>query len=921
MAQIDEIRKDREATLEKVRALGWDPYISKFDKKQTIAAALQMEGQEVQTAGRVVSSRTHGNIMFMDLRDPSGKIQLFFQKDMLGADSYKNLRHIDIGDHIGVSGKVMKTTAGEISIQPTSYTLLTKAMMPLPTELKDVETRYRKRYLDLLVNEEVRDAIAIRSKVISFFRQFMQDNGFMEVETPVLQPLYGGTTAKPFKTHHNALDAEFYLRIAPELYLKRLLVGGFERVFEIGKVFRNEGFSRSHNPEFTMFEFYWAYADYNDLMDFTEKMLSTVVREVKGSYKLMFEGQEYDFSPGWERKTFRDLFIEHLDIDLDIHNTEEKLAAIVKERNLLDEKVPGFAMLMDEVYKKHIRPNLKGPMFVIDHPVELMILAKRHAADPSKASSFQLLVNGAEFLTSYNELNDSQDQKQRWLDDMKEGEHGAEEFQILDEDYVEALSYGMPPTAGWGLGVDRFVAFLADQHAIKDVIMFPTMKPDGEKVPNLQVQIASFQGDSKYLNLAPEVKDTFQNVTVGYALVEGISVDKTHEELERLKAETTETYKNYTQEDIDDIPAIQSYRKVYEQTGVDLNSRKPSPEALLKRISEGKDLYTINTCVDAMNVVVLTHHISLGVFDADTMKLPAHLAFAKGGETVELIGGEVKTVRQGELCYFDGNGVYNLDLNYRDSDRTKVTEKTKNLFINIEGVHDISKKEVQEALNEAIELIQRFCGGTVKETGIVPGPIASSVSPKAQLTITRDQARELMESHIENKNLQNHCKAVAATMRTLATKLGGDEDLWEMAGLLHDADWEETQSDPSRHTAKTIEWLKEAGENHEDLHNTILTHNHHHNGYRMPESLMEWALYTCDELTGFIVAVALTRDDKKLASVEVKSVLKKFPQVAFAKPVDREQIKLCEEKLGIPLEEFVQITLQAMQSISDDLGL
>lgn len=919
MAQIDEIRKDREATLEKVRALGWDPYASKFVKKQTVAEILEMEGQDVQTAGRVVSSRTHGNIMFMDLRDPSGKIQLFFQKEIVGADDYKNLRHIDMGDHIGVSGKVMKTTAGEISIQPTSYTLLTKAMMPLPTELKDVETRYRKRYLDLLVNEKVRDSFEIRSKVVSYFRQFMKDHNFMEVETPVLQPLYGGTTAKPFMTHHNALDSEFYLRIAPELYLKRLLVGGLERVYEIGKVFRNEGLSRSHNPEFTMFEFYWAYADYNDLMDFTEKMLSGIVKEVKGSYKLTFEEQEYDFTPGWERKTFRDLFIDHLSIDLDEYNNEEKLAKIVAERKLLDEKVPGFAMLMDEVYKKHIRPKLKGPMFVTDHPVELMILAKRHADDQSKASSFQLLVNGAEFLTSYNELNDSADQKQRWLDDMKEGEQGADEFQILDEDYVEALSYGMPPTAGWGLGVDRFVAFLCDQHAVKDVIMFPTMKPEMQKIDNSQFKISNFQGNNSYLNLDPKVGDRFNNITLGYAVLEGINVSKTNEELEKLKVETVEAFKNLTQENIDALPAIKSYRRVYEETGVDLNSRKPSPEALLKRISEGKDLYSINTCVDAMNVVVLKYHISLGVFDADTMRLPAQLVLAKGGEEIELIGGEKKVVREGEVCYIDGKGVYNLDLNYRDSERTKVTEKTKNLFINVEGVYDISKPEVQTALDEAVNLIQKFCGGTVKEVGLVPADTPSQ--PKTQLTITREQARELMESHISNKNLQNHCKAVGAAMRALATRLGGDEDLWEIAGLVHDADWEETQSDPTQHTAKTIEWLKDAGELHEDLHSTILTHNHHHNGYRMPESLMEWALYTCDELTGFIVAVALTREDKKLASVEVKSVLKKFPQVAFAKPVDREQIKLCEEKLGIPLEEFVGITLQAMQGISDDLSL
>ncbi len=689
MAQIDEIKKARTEARDKAQELGWNPYASSYPKKQSIQECLEMEGKKVQTAGRVVSQRTHGNITFMDLRDSHEKIQLFFQKDVVGADAYKNLRYIDTGDFIGVEGEVMKTSAGEISIQPTSYTLLTKAMVPLPDEfygLKDVETRYRKRYLDLLTNDQVREVFRTRSLIISLFRDYLERNGFEEVETPVLQPLYGGTTAKPFTTHHNALDANFYLRIAVELYLKRLLVGGYEKVFEVGRNFRNEGFSRQHNPEFTMLEFYWAYADYNDLMTFTEEMISYIVQEVKGSYTVTFEGKEYDFKPGWERKTYSELFQEHLQIDIDSVTTEEELAKIVKERNLLDEVPAGYGFILDEVYKKHIRPSLKGPMFVTDYPVALVPLAKRKDDDPTKAATFQLLVDGAEWLKAYNELNDPEDQKQRWLDDMEVGKRGGEEHQVLDEDYIEALTYGMPPTAGWGLGIDRMVAFLTDQHSIKDVILFPTMKP-------------------------------------------------LHEE-------------------------------------------------------------------------------------------------------------------------------------------------------------------------------------------VVPSPVIQSKPQEpADLTITKEQALAILDEHLQNNNLKNHCKAVGATMRALAEKLNGDPDLWEMAGLLHDADWEETQSDPSEHTARTVEWIKQTGETNEQLIDCILTHNYKHNGYRGPQTAMEWVLYTCDELTGFIVAVALTRPDKQLSSVEVKSVLKKFPATSFAKPVDREQIKLCEQKLGIPLDEFVGITLQAMQGISDDLGL
>lgn len=685
MAQIDNIIQARKESLEKAKELGWNPYVSKFDKQQSIWEARDMEGQTVKTAGQITSFRTHGNIAFADLRDSSEHIQIFFEKNTLGDEAYKNLKLLDIGDYIGVEGQVMKTSAGEISIQPTSYTLLTKALMPTPDEfygLKDVETRYRKRYLDLLTNPETREVFKIRTKVIRLFREYLDRNGFEEVETPVLQPLYGGTSAKPFTTHHNALDADFYLRIAVELYLKRLMVGGYERVYEVAKNFRNEGFSRQHNPEFTMLEFYWAYADYNDLMNFTEEMISYIIREVKGTYLVEYEGQEYDFAPGWERKTFAELFKEHLQINIDEITTEEALASVVKEKNLLDDMPVGYGFILDEVYKKHIRPHLKGPMFVTDYPVDLVPLAKRKEDDPTKAATFQLLVNGAEWLKAYNELNDPEDQKQRWLDDMKLGERGGEDFQMLDEDYIEALSYGMPPTAGWGLGVDRMVAFLANQHSIKDVILFPTMKPE-------------------------------------------------------------------------------------------------------------------------------------------------------------------------------------------------------------------SSGPVQQAPDDADE----------------------------QLTLTRDQAEDMLQKHLENNNLRNHCRAVGATMKALAKKLGGNPELWEMAGLLHDLDWEAAADDPSQHTGKTIEWMKESGEENETLVECILTHNYHNNGHRQPESLMEWSLYTCDELTGFIVAVALTRPDRKLASVETQSVLKKFPAKAFAKPVDREQIKMCEEKLGIPLEEFVDITLSAMQGISEDLGL
>ncbi len=690
MAQIDEIRKNSLEKLEKIRSLGWNPYASKFDKKHTLKEALEAEGKEVQTAGKIVSLRTHGNITFADLRDESGEMQLFFNKEKFSADEYKNLKLFDAGDIIGVKGVVGRTTTGQLSIIPEEYTLLTKSVLPLPNEwygLKDIETRHRKRYLDLQLNPHVKDIFLTRTKVISLLRTYLDEHGFLEVETPVLQPIYGGAYAKPFVSHYNALESDFYLRIAVELYLKRLLVGGFEKVYELGKNFRNEGFSRAHNPEFTMLEFYWAYADYEDLMNFTEEMLTSVIKEVKGSLMVESEGQSYDFASPWERKTYRELFIEYLQLDINEYTDEKSLQKIIDDRKLLEGKVVGYGQMLDELYKKHVRPHLKGPMYVTEYPLEIKALAKASEKDPSKSASFQLVINGMEMINAYNELNDPIDQKARWEEEMKLAERGGEDYQVLDEDYIEALSYGMPPTAGWGMGIDRLVAFLTGQHSIKETILFPTVRPE--------------------------------------------------------------------QQDI-----------------------KPSPVAQV-----------------------------------------------------------------------------------------------------------ISSK------------------------------------PSTPLTITREHALGLLNEHLKNRNLINHCLAVEATMGALAKRLGGDVPTWKMAGLLHDADWEETQADPSQHTHHTVKWIKDAGEESEDLINTIFSHNHHHNGFRVPETKMEWALYCCDELTGFIVAVALIRPERKLSTVTVDAVIKKFSQVAFARPVDRAQIKLCEEKLGIKLEDFVALTLSAMQSISDDIGL
>ncbi len=433
-------------------------------------------------AGRVMAMRAHGGIQFFDLRDETGKIQLVFRSENVKGKGAKLLELLDIGDFVAAQGKIFKTKAGEISVQVADFQLLSKSLRPLPSKrqgFKDIEERYRQRYVDLIINPEVREIFEVRKKIIDGLRDYLNKHGGFEAETPILQPIYGGATARPFTTHHKALDTDFYLRISDELYLKRLIAGGFEFVYEFGKDFRNEGIDRQHNPEFTMLEFYWAWKDYNDLMVFSEEMLSHVVKKVTGSYLVKYEGDRIDFTPPWERKTFREAVLSESGLDIDKVDTEKALRAAIKKKKVkLDLKgVAGYGALLDVFYKKLVRPKIIGPVILYDWPFEMVPLAKRKADNPRLVESFQPLVRGMELLLSYTELNDPIDQRKRWEEEMKLARAGLEEHQVVDEDYLRALEYGMPPTAGWGMGIDRLTAILTNQRSIKDTMLFPTLRP------------------------------------------------------------------------------------------------------------------------------------------------------------------------------------------------------------------------------------------------------------------------------------------------------------------------------------------------------------------------------------------------------------------------------------------------------------
>jgi len=507
---IENLRRIRIEKLEKLRQAGVNPYPSKFEGRIEIGTTSKKKlGSKVRVAGRIVGWRGHGKLIFADLKGESGQLQICFKQDELPAEKFRLLELFDLGDFLGVGGELFKTKAGELTVLVSDFQLLTKALRPLPSTwhgLKAVEERYRKRYLDLLMNPPVRKVFETRTKILTLLRKYLDEHSFVEVETPILQPIYGGAAARPFTTHLNALDSNFYLRISDELYLKRLIVGGFEKVYEVSKDFRNEGIDRQHSPEFTQVEFYWAYADYEDLMRLTEEMLTEVIKGVCGKLKIEFEGQKLDFTPPWKRVIYRDLVLEYTGIDIDKVRTEQALREEISSKGLAEEEkspkdksqalknsqslalgnsdsgesaasgVVGYGPLVDALYKEYCRPKLVQPTFLIDHPAELMPLAKRKSHDLSKIESVQLLVSGYELIKAYSELNDPQDQKVRWEEQEGLAKKGLAEHEVLDEDYIEALEYGMPPTAGWGMGIDRLTAILTNQHSIRDVILFPLMR-------------------------------------------------------------------------------------------------------------------------------------------------------------------------------------------------------------------------------------------------------------------------------------------------------------------------------------------------------------------------------------------------------------------------------------------------------------
>lgn len=482
LSEVLQVRRDKLSELQK---MGRDPFkISKYDvthhSNEVIDQYDSLEGQRVSLAGRIMSKRIMGKASFMHLQDQNGRIQAYVKRDDIGLDEYKLFKTYDIGDIVGIEGFVFKTKTEEVSVHVEKIVLLSKSLQVLPEKyhgLKDVDLRYRQRYVDLIVNPEVKDAFLTRTKALKALRSYLDERGFLEVETPILNTIAGGANARPFITHHNTLDIPMYLRIANELYLKRLIVGGFDKVYEMGRMFRNEGMDMKHNPEYTAIELYQAYADYKDMMDITENVISHMAEVATGSMKINYQGTEIDFTPPWKRMTMEECVKEYAGVDFSEINTDEEALAIAREKGI--EITPGMRRgeVINAFFEEFGEDKLIQPTFITHHPVEVSPLAKRNVEDPRRTDRFEAFANKWELANAFSELNDPIDQRGRFEDQVRKRELGDDEACEMDEDFINALEVGLPPTGGLGIGIDRVIMLLTNSTTIRDVLLFPTMKP------------------------------------------------------------------------------------------------------------------------------------------------------------------------------------------------------------------------------------------------------------------------------------------------------------------------------------------------------------------------------------------------------------------------------------------------------------
>ncbi|WP_044565471.1 lysine--tRNA ligase [Anaerococcus provencensis] len=621
---LNEMLRIKREKLEELKANGKDPHEIVNFKDRTPSKEIkdnfdEYEGKSARIAGRIMAKRGHGNMSFMDIQDESGIIQIVNRKNVIG-DEFKEVKKYDIGDIVGVEGEVFKTNQGEISIETHTPQLLTKSLQMLPEKwhgLKDPDLRYRQRYLDLIVNPEVKEVFVLRSKIISEIRKFLDNRGFLEVETPILNTIAGGATARPFITHHNTLDIDMYLRIANELYLKRLIVGGFDKVYEMGRMFRNEGMDATHNPEYTAMELYQAYGDYDDMMEITEHLIETVATNVLGKTSIEYDGKEIELKAPWRRLPMIDAIKEETGVDFNEITSYEDAVAIAKEKNVEVKESRGE--IIAEFFEEFVEEKLIQPTFIIDYPVEISPLAKRKNDDKSLTYRFEAFINGKEVANAFSELNDAADQRERFEAQVAKREKGDDEAQMMDYDFVNALEVGLPPTGGLGIGIDRVIMLLTGQHSIRDVLLFPTMKPTGKNaVENKEASVQTLDHEEEVIDFTGVTTEEFYDdidfdnfAACDFRVVKV----KNCEEVPKSKKLLKFTLDDGSGEDRIILSGIKQYYKPEELIGKNLVAIvNLPPRAMMGEESNGMILSAIHeqNGEEGLNVLMVSNRIPAG---------------------------------------------------------------------------------------------------------------------------------------------------------------------------------------------------------------------------------------------------------------------------------------------------------------------
>lgn len=682
--------------------------------------------QEMNLSGRLVVKRDHGKTFFGVIQDRAGRIQIYIKKDELGDLAFEQFKkYIDIGDIIWVRGPLFITKMGETTVNVLEVTLLSKCLHPLPEKfhgLTDVEQRYRQRYLDLISNPESKEKFKKRSLIVRTIRQFLQEKDFLEVETPMLHPIPGGAAARPFITHHNAYDMDLFLRIAPELYLKQLVVGGFERVFEINRNFRNEGVSTRHNPEFTMLEFYMAHGDYLDGIALTEELLATAVRKNFDSLQVQFHGKTIDFTPPLTRLTVEESLVQLGNLTPD-QISKENIDALIKKHKIQVHSNAGYGVKLFALFEEFVEPNIVQPTFIIGYPIEVSPLSKRDPNNPELAARFELFVCGMELANGFTELNDPFDQAERFKGQAQAREGGDDEAHYYDADYIKALEYGLPPTVGVGIGIDRLVMMLTDTSTIKDVILFPTLKQaTPANAPQKKKHPATNQdGKPERFITHPELFEDFKNLRIAIIVItDADNTGSTNELIPQMHALSEKIRHDYTSQTVTDAPAIAVWRQAYRTFGSKPSEFPCSIESLYKRILKGQTLNSVNPLVNIYNYISLKYMLPAGGEDLDHMKGDLQLTYATADEQPVVVLGKDSSEAPyaGEVIYKDGIGTICRRWNWREVKRTVLTSNTKNAILVLEALDSVSDETLVNAQQELVELIKKYCKANV-ETVII----------------------------------------------------------------------------------------------------------------------------------------------------------------------------------------------------------